>query len=113
MSLSEHEKLQFERLTTGLDLGDALALKKMAKIEKETAMSYMAFPGRNMILMVLALIGMIVSSVGLIAQSTERITDNGILLIAFGASSLLLITTVFGSTREKPSAANRNTDSAK
>lgn len=43
MSLSEHEKTQFELLTTGLAFDDS-DLKKMMKREQATAMSFVALP---------------------------------------------------------------------
>ena len=44
MSLSEHEKTEFERITAGLSLGDPAVLKKMTKRERATAMSHFAIP---------------------------------------------------------------------
>lgn len=44
MSLTEHEKTQFDRLTAGLHLGDPVALKEMERREQETATGYRAFP---------------------------------------------------------------------
>ena len=34
MSLSEHEKTEFERITAGLSLGDTVALKEMERRDK-------------------------------------------------------------------------------
>lgn len=44
MSLSEHEKTQFERLVAGLSFGDPVAMKEMERRERETDTGYIVFP---------------------------------------------------------------------
>lgn len=44
MSLSEYEKKQFERITAGLDFGEPVTLKKMAKRDRATTMGYFQLP---------------------------------------------------------------------
>lgn len=111
MPLSEHDETQFRLLTADLAFDDS-DLKKMAEMDSAGNTTYLALPSRNTLLMVLALValvGMIVSSVGLIAVGRERAADSIILLIAFAASSVLLLVAASLTTAEQSSAANRNT----
>ena len=110
MPLSEHDETQFRLLTSNLTF-DGSDLKKMTEMDSAGNTTYLALPSRNTILMVLALVAlvaMIVSSVGLIAVGKERVADSIPLFIAFAASSVLLLVAASLTTAEQSSAANRN-----
>ena len=83
MSLSEHEKNQFERLAADIQFDDS-DMKEMAKKDKATAMGYSAWPSMSKILSVFGLIAMMVTVGG-------SVTGNGILIAVAGVASVFLL----------------------
>lgn len=59
MSLSAHEQIEFERLTADLQFHDS-DIRKMTRRDKATAMSYMALPTYNTMLMMFVFINVFV-----------------------------------------------------
>jgi hypothetical protein len=78
MSLSEHEKIQFELLTANLALDDS-DLEKMAKRERATAMSYAALPNANTLLMTLAFINVYFFVSGVLTHNVTLTNVTGML----------------------------------
>lgn len=93
MSLSARERIQFELLTADLALDDS-DLKKMAKRERLTVMSYMPLPSPRTILM--ALVVMTVC-----AFVASILTHNAILYIVNSALSVILTAVVLFSPADK------------
>lgn len=89
MSLSAHEKTQFERLTAGLELGDRTVLKKMARKDKATVMSYMPLPSRNTVLLVLAIINAFAFCGGVLTRNPLLTNIAGVFGVLLTASIVL------------------------
>jgi hypothetical protein len=102
MSLSEHEKKQFELLTADLTLDDPSVLKMMAKKDRLTEMSYMPLPSPRATLMTLVVMSACVF-VGSI------LTHNLILFNANCMLCVLLMVVVLFSPADKFMAAKRKT----
>lgn len=100
MSLSEHEKTQFELLTAGLALDDS-DLKEMARRDRATAMSYVALPlpSSNTVLMALIFINVF-------AFLASVLTHNAIMTNATGALGVLLTVAVVVGSLNGTGAAN-------
>ena len=47
MALSEYEKTEFNRITTGLHFGDSVALSEMEGLEQENTSEHIIFPKIN------------------------------------------------------------------
>lgn len=105
MSLSEHEKMQFERLTAGLTFDDS-DLKTMRKRERATAMSYVALPSPRTILMALV----VMTACAFVASILTR---NVILITVSCAFSALLTVVVLLSPADKFITLNRKTRNGK
>lgn len=102
MSLSEHEKTQFELLTAGLTFDDS-DLKTMEKRERATAMSYAALPSPRTIFMVLGVMNAC-------AFVLSLITRNVILINVNCAFSVLLTAVVLLSPADKLITFNRKAE---
>lgn len=102
MSLSEHEKTQFELLTAGLTFDDS-DLKTMEKRERATAMSYVALPSPRTILMALVVMNAC-------AFILSIVTRNVILINVNCAFSVLLTAVVLFSPADKFFTFNRKTE---
>ena len=85
MSLSAHEKTQFERLTAGLELGDPSVLKKMARKDTATAMHYVPLPSRSAIMLAVVLINFCVFAGSVLANNGTAALLTGVLGTLLGA----------------------------
>lgn len=79
MSLSAHEKTQFERLTAGLELGEPSILKKMARKDKATAMHYVPLPSRSAVMLFIVLINFCVFAGSVLANNGTAALLTGVL----------------------------------
>ena len=94
MSLSPHEKIEFERLTADLQF-DESDMKQMAKMDKGTAGSYIAWPSlhanASVILLGFAGIATILTMVFMMARNPVMAVTFGVtgLAICFGVAMLM------------------------
>lgn len=84
MTLSEYEKTQFEQLTADFNVEDAGALKEMEKLDKTSALSFVALPGLHNVVLVVAVIALVFMIAG-------RVTENDSQMFMAGGISLLCI----------------------
>lgn len=84
MTLSEYEKTQFEQLTADFNVEDAGALKEMEKLDKASALSFVALPSLHNVALVAAVIALIFMIAG-------RVTENDSQMFLSGAVSILCI----------------------
>lgn len=95
MSLTAHERKEFERLTADIEFSNP-DLKKMVKRERATTMSYVALPSRNTILMALVLINVCFFVSGVLTHNVSMTNVAGV----FGI--LLLAAVVLNSVNGSP-----------
>lgn len=84
MTLSEYEKTQFEQLTADFNVEDAGALKEMEKLDKTSALSFVALPGLHYFPLVAAVVALVFMIAG-------RVTGNESQMFLSGAVSILCI----------------------
>jgi hypothetical protein len=84
MTLSEYEKTQFEQLTADFNVEDAGALKEMEKLDKTSALSFVALPGLHNVPLVAAVIALVFMIAG-------RVTGNDSQMFLAGGISILCI----------------------
>lgn len=84
MTLSEYEKTQFEQLTADFNVEDAGALKEMEKLDKTSALSFVALPSLHNVALVAAVIALVFMIAG-------RVTENDSQMFMAGGISLLCI----------------------
>ena len=105
MSLSAHEKTQFELLTAGLELGDPSVLKKMARKDRATAMHYVPLPSRSAVMLFIVLINFCVFAGSVLANNGTAALLTGVLGTLLGA--LAVRNATFGKSSGRLRTARR------
>lgn len=108
MTISDYERNEFHRLTADLT-PDVSALKKAAKLERATTMSYMALPSRSVLKKValasFAMLGLTLTIVGF------QTSDVVLIIEGLVSSSLLLAAIPLIARQEASAKREMGTDS--